>query len=85
MKEAGSKGVRGNKLQQFVWFYGPAVISIYQFGRDHGFLQPSIYEKVLSDGGSSLDPNFSLSFEQVNRDMETILEKDPSAFDAFWR
>ena len=85
LKEAGSKGVRGNKPQQFVWFYGPAVISIYQFGRDRGFLQPSIYEKVLSDGGSSLDPNFSLSFEQVNRDMETILEKDPSAFDAFWR
>ena len=84
MKEAGAKVGSGDK-QQFVWFYGPAVISIYQFGRDRSFLKPSIYEKVLSNGDSSLDPNFSLSFERVNRDMETILEKDPGAFDVFWR
>jgi hypothetical protein len=84
VKEAGAKVGSGDK-QQFVWFYGPAVISIYQFGRDRRFLKPSIYEKVLSNGDSSLDPNFSLSFEQVNRDMETILEKDPGAFDVFWR
>ena len=85
MKQARSKSRRGDKSDQFVWFYGPAVISIYQFGRDRGFLKPAIYEKILSVGGSSLDPNFSLSFEQVNRDMETILGKDPGAFDVFWR
>ena len=84
MKEVGYKVASVSK-PQFVWFYGPVVIALYQSGRDQGLLEPSIYEKVLSEDGSSPDPEFSLSFEQVNQDMESVLAKDPSAFDAYWR
>jgi len=84
LKDLEYKAASGDK-PQFVWFYGPVVIAIYQFGRDHGLLKPSIYEKVLSEDGPSHDPKFSLGVEQVNHDMESILAKDPSAFDAYWR
>ncbi len=75
----------GRANGQFVWFYGPAVISIYQFGRDRGYLEPAVFEPILNQGVSSDDSYFSVSFEQVNRDMETILAKEPEAFDIFWQ
>lgn len=85
MKEAGPKVARANNQQQFVWYYGPVVITLYQAGKDLGFLNPSLCESVFSEGGSGLDPNYALSVEQVNRDMETVLAKDANVFDGLWR
>ena len=70
-----------------VWFVGPAVLSIYNFGGEQGFLPKARAEELSKKASeaAALGEVYTLDLNEVNRDMEAILKVAPGAFELFWR
>ena len=69
-----------------VWFVGPAVLSIYNFGGEQGFLPKARAEELSKKASEAASRGevYTLNYEEVNRDMEAILKVAPGAFELFW-
>ena len=82
---ANSKKLTGSTNP--VWFVGPAVLSIYNFGGEQGFLPKARAEELSKKASEAASRGevYSLNYEEVNRDMEAILKVAPGAFELFWR
>ena len=82
---ANSKELTGSTNP--VWFVGPAVLSIYNYGGEQGLLPKARAEELSKKASEAASRGevYCLNYEQVNRDMEAILKVAPGAFKLFWR
>ena len=72
--------------EKMVWFVGPASLSMYNFGAAQGYLPNARAAEIVekADEASARGCVYTLSLEEVYRDMDTILKIDRKAFDQFW-
>jgi len=73
-------------IERMVWFVGPAVLSMYNFGGEKGYLPKMRVDEIIeeSNAASARGETFTLSLKEMFRDMDAILRSDPEAFDKFW-